>query len=256
VIRQAAVRVPSLAAQVLAFLTEAIMGGGYPPGSQLPAEVQLATDFKVSRGTIRSAIDSLELRGLVVRRQGVGTFVTSASRITNALNEVILWDDIIEAQGYRAGMEILPASIISADDNISKALQVGKGSEILQIPKIFTADDNPVIYSWNSMPTSFFSEKALSQVLANSSISEPWFQFLSETCGQTCHHFIASLRPDIAQNCNLNPAIFEPHTPLLIIEEVGYNTEELPFVHNLEYYPGQFMNFQVFRSMSRLNTRR
>ena len=45
------------------------------PGDKLPAERELAEVLKVSRGSIRDAIRSLELLGLVEARQGTGTIV-------------------------------------------------------------------------------------------------------------------------------------------------------------------------------------
>lgn len=49
------------------------------PGDKLPAERELAEMLKVSRGSIRDAIRSLELMGLVEPRQGVGTVVCEVS---------------------------------------------------------------------------------------------------------------------------------------------------------------------------------
>lgn len=45
------------------------------PGDKLPPERELAEMLKVSRGSIRDAIRSLELAGLVEPRQGAGTIV-------------------------------------------------------------------------------------------------------------------------------------------------------------------------------------
>src|SRR6266704_7131581 len=61
------------------------------PGDKLPAERELAEMFGVSRSSIRDAIRSLELVGLVEPRQGAGTVVCEisanavASPLTNAI---------------------------------------------------------------------------------------------------------------------------------------------------------------------------
>ncbi len=47
------------------------------PGDQLPPEPQLARQLGVSRPTLREVLRTFAERGLVVRRQGVGTFVAS-----------------------------------------------------------------------------------------------------------------------------------------------------------------------------------
>ena len=48
-------------------------------GARLPAERVLAEQFKVSRSSVREAIRSLELQGLVVSRRGSGTFINTGN---------------------------------------------------------------------------------------------------------------------------------------------------------------------------------
>lgn len=62
------------------------------PGDKLPPERELAEMFSVSRSSIRDAIRSLELSGLVEPRQGIGTVVCEVTAdsllnpLVNALN--------------------------------------------------------------------------------------------------------------------------------------------------------------------------
>ena len=45
------------------------------PGEALPSEPKLAEQLGVSRATLRDAMRAFQERGLIVRRQGVGTYV-------------------------------------------------------------------------------------------------------------------------------------------------------------------------------------
>lgn len=62
------------------------------PGDKLPAERELSEMFRVSRSSIRDAIRSLELLGLVEPRQGIGTVVReiSADTLVNPLSNVLV----------------------------------------------------------------------------------------------------------------------------------------------------------------------
>ena len=51
--------------------------GNLKHGARLPSERLLAEQFSVSRGSVREAIRSLELQGLVVSRRGSGTFINT-----------------------------------------------------------------------------------------------------------------------------------------------------------------------------------
>ena len=56
-----------------------IQRGSLEHGARLPAERVLAEQLKVSRGSVREAIRTLELQGLVVSKQGSGTFINTQS---------------------------------------------------------------------------------------------------------------------------------------------------------------------------------
>lgn len=60
-------------------LLEAIRTGGFKLGEKLPSENDLATDYGVSRPVIRAALARLREDGLIVSRQGAGSFVSSGT---------------------------------------------------------------------------------------------------------------------------------------------------------------------------------
>ena len=61
-----------------------IADGALAPGDRLPPERELAERFRVSRGSVRDAIRTLEIVGLVAARQGEGTVVAEVSHETMA----------------------------------------------------------------------------------------------------------------------------------------------------------------------------
>ncbi len=63
--------------QLVEDLTQNIVGGVWPPGTLLPPEAQLASDFNVSRIVVRETVKVLVEKGLLSVRQGRGTTVRS-----------------------------------------------------------------------------------------------------------------------------------------------------------------------------------
>jgi len=61
---------------ILTQLEELIIEGSLQPGEKLLPERELAKQFDVSRPSLREAIQKLEVKGLVTRKQGGGTFVS------------------------------------------------------------------------------------------------------------------------------------------------------------------------------------
>jgi GntR family transcriptional repressor for pyruvate dehydrogenase complex len=70
------IRQPKLSDVIESELERLIIEGTLSPGQQLPPERELATQFDVSRPTVRGAIQRLEAKQLLTRRQGGGTFVS------------------------------------------------------------------------------------------------------------------------------------------------------------------------------------
>lgn len=61
-------------------ILETLARGDWKPGEQLPNEGELANRFGVAVSTIRAGVGMLTAAGILVRRQGKGTFVTTYDR--------------------------------------------------------------------------------------------------------------------------------------------------------------------------------
>jgi len=63
--------------QIRELLERALEAGEWPPGTMIPSEIELASRFGVSPGTVRKAVGALAGANVLVRRQGKGTFVST-----------------------------------------------------------------------------------------------------------------------------------------------------------------------------------
>ncbi len=59
-------------------MVDRLISGQWRPGQMLPSEFAIAAELGVSQGTVRKALDDMTTEGLVVRKQGRGTFVAEA----------------------------------------------------------------------------------------------------------------------------------------------------------------------------------
>src|ERR687887_1780990 len=96
--------------------------GDLRAGDQLPPERQLAEQFQVSRASVREALRTLELLGIVETRAGGGTFVrqTAPDDLAKPLQSLMARGhslaDVIEFRGL-----IEPAIAALAAERISQA---------------------------------------------------------------------------------------------------------------------------------------
>lgn len=70
----------SVTERAVQLLTELITSGKIPAGEFLPSEPALSKQLGISRGTIRMALKTLEMRGLVIMRRGIGVEVANRTR--------------------------------------------------------------------------------------------------------------------------------------------------------------------------------
>ena len=219
------------------------------PDGRLPTEAEIAQMFSVSRTTVRSAVGALVARGLVVRRQGTGSFVSQAARITNPLDEAIDFSEVIRRNLCCPTIRYVSTILVSLDEAAATLLNQADRLA-LRRHTLFSADNDPVIYCINTIPLWAMPEALTNEVLANPAISEPIYDFLALRCNQRVELSRATIWPDLARNCDMAEAIVDPLTPVLVIEEVGYNTSGQPVLHSLEYYPGRSMRFELVRRRS------
>lgn len=69
------VKQPKISDVIVERMEEMILEGTFKPGQKLPPERELAKQFEVSRPSLREAAQKLAAKGLLVSRQGGGTFV-------------------------------------------------------------------------------------------------------------------------------------------------------------------------------------
>lgn len=94
---------------------ERIDGGRLSPGSRLPSERQLASEYGISRMTARAAMNLLAQRGYVERRNGSGTYVSSP-KVELDLSAVAGFTDRVLRHGVIPGAEVIEARTVGADE--------------------------------------------------------------------------------------------------------------------------------------------
>jgi GntR family transcriptional regulator len=234
-------------------LRRRITDGEYPPNSRLPSESDLASEFDLSRGTIRGALAHLAAEGLIRRRHGSGTYVAPVIRVANPLNEVVDYRELIERSGFSFGFQPIGAQVTVADEPLREALALNPGALVLQVTKAFTADDELLVYTINTIPEWVFRDHLDFEEVTQPGATEPLWDFFAQRCRQEIDDFFATVRPEIAANIPVEPqvAVVDPQLPVLVIEEVGYNSDGRAILHEIEYLFGHRMRFELARRRRR-----
>lgn len=129
--------------QLMEELETSIRNGVYKPGDKIMTEAEMTKEYGVSLITVRKAVGSLMEKGLVVRKQGKGTFVTKPKYSRN-MKKLQSFTEMCEQMGVKPGAQVLENRLIMADKKVADRLGIEPGSNVVYISRLRLADGEPV----------------------------------------------------------------------------------------------------------------
>lgn len=140
-------------------LRKKIMDGGFKPGHLLPSERELVQSYNVSRLTVREAINRLVGQGMVVKKQGKGTFVAeqSADQMVGPLNSS---SEVFLLKNYSVKTIVIKAQNTLPSKEIGKHLQMSNtgGEEIFYLERVRFANEIPVAHITCYLPYKYVAD--------------------------------------------------------------------------------------------------
>jgi GntR family transcriptional regulator len=141
--------------QIKRLLERSLEAREWRPGEAIPSEIDLASRYGVSQGTVRKAIDALATDNLVVRRQGKGTFVATHTEERSSLFRFL-------RIRRNDGGEVSPVSRLldvkraKAGADSSRLLQLKTGDAVLVLRRVLEYDGEPVVLDEITLPAALF----------------------------------------------------------------------------------------------------
>jgi GntR family transcriptional regulator len=235
-------RSPSLTEQAKAHIKELILEGKFEDG-RIPSESDLANELGVSRTTIRDALSRLEIEGTVYRKQGAGTFVNRPGlQIKSRLDEIWSYEAVLEAHGYQPSVELLGVYKALPDESIRSILGLDPGEEVTILRKLFSEDSEPVIFTENQIPGRF-----VPQELEEEQLTLPIYELVEVCCQQTLNYYLSEVVPMVADEELAQLLNVKINTPLLALEETGYNDDNEPILWARSIFRDDLVRFRMIR---------
>jgi len=133
-------------------LTAAVTSGQLQPGDAFENELDLASRLSLSRPTVRRAIQELVAKGLLLRRQGLGTRV--ANRKVHRRAELTSLYDDLQRSGSTPRTRVL-AYGPCADVVAAQALDIPEDAPLLSVVRLRLADSAPFAILRNWLPPAY-----------------------------------------------------------------------------------------------------
>lgn len=228
--------------QVAEFLKRDIENGVYNATGKIPTEAELAEQYKVSRITIRKAMDNLVGDGLVEKKQGKGTFIRR-QKFAKDIKNLQSFSEMCRHMNMKPGGQMLENKLIPADDKIQKQLNLEPGAYVVYISRLRTADGEPVTIERNYFPVkySFLLEKKFDD--------NSLFECLQEEAKVRVISSEKQIELCRATAAEAKLMKVKKGAPLLYIKSVAYTYDREPLYAGAQVFNGEVCSLYVCESV-------
>lgn len=138
-----------LRAQVEQLLRDLVLDPEYQKGALLPDEVALAAQLGVSRGTVRSGISKLVFEGVLERKAGVGTRVSTRS-LESGITAWRSFTREMASKGIKVENYRLDYQQVKAPADAARGLNVEPDTLVWRLERVRGWEGKPVLHtmSW------------------------------------------------------------------------------------------------------------
>jgi GntR family transcriptional regulator len=228
-----------LYAQVEDSLAQRIASGALPPGSQLPSEESLISEFGVSRTTIRMTVQRLVQQGLVEIRRGKGTFVVGP-KLIQELTELTGFVEDTVAHGRAASARVLGKQVVAASSTVAHHLAIRPGTPVVQILRVRLADEVPLSFDETYLP------EQIGRKVMNADLTvEPIFTMLEQRFNTPLLEAVYQLEASAADTATATALRVAVGSPIFLIERTTFSTKGLPVDYEKLHYRGDQIRFRM-----------
>jgi GntR family transcriptional regulator len=171
-----------LYAQAEKVLEDLLVRRRYRIGDRIPPEVELVQSLGVSRATIRAAVGRLVSRGLLVRRQGSGTFLARLPERSGQpspvgiklgsgvaqLGRLDTYTSIAERLGLKADSDHLRVETARTTPDEAQALELPADGEVTRVCRVLLLDGEPAAWMIDVLPADLIPAAKVRQLLSPS----------------------------------------------------------------------------------------
>lgn len=207
-----------------------------PTGTPIPTERSLASDFDVSRTTVRQALAELTIEGRLVRVQGKGTFAAEP-KVAQRL-QLSSYTEDMRAQGRQPSSRLLSVSEEQADAELATLLGTKQGSKLLRLHRLRLADREPMAIETTHLPLGRF-RGLRRHVREGGSL----YQVLDEQYGVRMGHAEETIETALATPVEAELLGAEVGLPMLLLSRHSFDVDGGPVEWVRSIYRGDRYKF-------------
>jgi GntR family transcriptional regulator len=210
-------------AQIEQWLIDEISDGSLATGDRLPGERDLAKALRVSRMTLRQALDGLARRGVLVRLPGrAGGAFVAEPRIDCDLTGLAGFTEQMRRADRTAGARVLQAHTVPADEDVAAALDLATGDAVHEVARVRSADGTAL-----ALERSWFPAAHVPDLLARP-LTGSLYALLAAGYGLAPHTAVEYLEPVTAGAAEADALEVPAGAALMQVERVARTVAGVP----------------------------
>lgn len=200
----------------------------YQNSKLFPNEIELSKRLGISRSTLRLSINKLVFEGLLVRKKGVGTMVSTPT-VSTRYNNWLSFTQEMKTKGIEIKNFELHISWQLPMPEIAKFFGIKESTKILELKRLRGKKEGPFVYF-----ISYFNPQI--GLTGEEDFTMPLYEILEKkyaTVAKLSKEEISARTADhyLAKKLELNPG-----DPILIRKRFVYDQTQRPIEFNLGYY--------------------
>jgi GntR family transcriptional regulator len=227
--------------QISNWLTEMIEKGRFAVHDRLPPESKLSELFRVNRNTVRQAIADLVVKGLVQKRNGVGSFVLDRpfKPVKYTLRNISSFTDDMNRMGIAPQTRLIHQSVIEAPAEVAEKLMLGKERRVILTERLRLGNHIPLVIERSYLPYTEFRE--ILKVRLTGSL----YHLLTKRFHITLHRSLQTFRATALSGEDAKLLRVAPRSPGIFLESTIYDSKNIPVEVLHAYHRGDKYVFEV-----------
>ncbi len=210
--------------QISQWLQEMIQKGRYRIHDKLPSESKLAELFQVNRNTVRQAISDLVGKGLIQKKNGVGSFVIAQSQrpVKYTLQHISSFTDDMIRMGLKPQTKLIGKLVLKAPLEVAEKLMLGRDKKVILTERLRLGDGVPLVLERSYLPYEEFKE------ILKMRLTGSLYHLLTKKFKVELHRSIQTFRAVSLSEEDAKALEVPPHSPAIFLESVIYDSKNIP----------------------------
>jgi GntR family transcriptional regulator len=227
--------------QISNWLMEMIQIGRYAIHDKLPSESKLSQVFRVNRNTVRQAISDLVAKGLIQKKNGVGSFVISRpfQPVKYTLQHISSFTDDMIRMGIVPQTKLIHKSVIEAPPEVAEKMMLGREKLVILTERLRLGDRIPLVIERSYLPHKEYKD------ILKMRLTGSLYHLLTKKFHVNLHRSIQTFRAITLSVRDAKLLDLPPRSPGIFLESIIYDSKNIPVEVLHAFHRGDKYVFEV-----------